>query len=603
MPGSSSEQEASGDGRRRRVIVFADLVESVRLMQDHEADAIDRWRRFAARVREQLLPAQGGRLVRTAGDGLLIEFERTPAAVTAAFALHACLDEFNAGCDDDAAMLLRIGIHEAEVVFDAHEVYGAGVNLAARLASLARPGGTVVSAEARGDLVDALHAEVEDLGLRYVKHLKEPVRAFAVTPALPAGGVVRRVTQPPLPSRDDLRPGVAVVPFSAMPADTVHDALGHAMADDIIAALSRHPGLRVLSRATTGALRDTALDAPQLQQMRRLLDASFLLTGRYYVMGSRVRLSVELCDLPGGEVQWSGTAMAEVDALFAGQDDLVPHIVTNVSQRVLAHELSRVRSLPMATLASYTLFLGATGLMNSLVLADFMRAREVLDHLVDRHPRQAAPYAMLARWHVFKAVQGWTEDIRTEGLAAGDLARRAIDIDPRQAVALSALALACMNFDRDIDAARQNNLLAIDADPLEPHAWAQMSAVHSYSGERAEARSAAERAMAISPLDPNRYLFESYAALAALADERHAEAVGHAQASVRHHALHAPSHRLLIGALWLDGRHDDARAAAQRFLSAYPGAGVSHGQRRAFDGDQAWRGRYLDALREAGVLS
>ena len=597
MPESSGLPFSGEIQKQRRVIVFADLVESVRLMQDHEADAIDRWRRFAAQVREQLLPAQGGRLVRTAGDGLLIEFERPPPAVAAAFAMHQCLDSFNRGREVADAMLLRIGVHVADVLFDEHEAYGAGVNLAARLASLAQPGGTVVSAEARDELVDALHADIEDLGLRYVKHLTAPVRAFAVKPV---GSPGQRGPQPPLPSADDLRPAVAVVPFSAMPADPAHAALGFAMADDVIAALSRHPGLRVLSRASTGALRDTALDMAGLQQMRQVLNASFLLTGRYYLLGTRVRLSAELCALPSGEVLWSGGAMAEIDALFAGQDDLVPHIVANVSQRVLAHELSRVRSLPMTTLASYTLFLGATGLMNSLVQTDFMRAREVLDHLVDRHPRQAAPYAMLAHWHIFRIVQGWTEDRGHESTLVQDQAQRAIDIDPQQTSALVAAGTARVFLDADHLAAQRYYKQALDHDPHDAHAWARLSEAQSMAADHVNALDSAVRAIALSPLDPRRYLFEAFAARAAFAGARYADAVRFAQASVRKHMLHAPSHRLLVAALWLDGRQDEARSAALQYRAAMPQAAVGVPTQPAAPG--AGIG-FTEALRLAGIPS
>jgi adenylate cyclase len=136
-------------------------------------------------------------------------------------------------------------------------------------------------------LVDGVHAQLVDLGERYVKHLLEPVRVFAAHAPGSTGAAAHRV---PFPSADDLRPVVAVVPFVAMPADATHDALGHAMADEVIATLARHGGLRVLSRVTTAALRGTDLDLPSL---RKLLGASYLLTGRFYAQADRVRLSVE----------------------------------------------------------------------------------------------------------------------------------------------------------------------------------------------------------------------------------------------------------------------------------------------------------------------
>ncbi len=581
--------------RRHGAVIFADLVESVRLMRLHEAETIERWQRFVAAVRGDIAPRHGARLVRTAGDGLLLQAGQARDAAALAFALHAALEAGNAGRAGDELMQLRIGIHQAELLFDEHDVQGDGANLAARLYTLGQAGCTIVSTELRSGLVDRVHAEVEDLGPRYLKGFDEPVRAFALWPpgrTRTAGGAR------PLPSAEDLRPAVAVVPFVALPPDPEHDALGFAMADDIIATLSRHPGLRVLSRHSTAALRGAALD---VAQARSLLGAAFLLSGRFYVRGTRIRLAAELCDLRDGEVLWTGGATADVDAVFEGHDDLVPHIVSNVASRVLAHELARVRSLPMTALAPYSLYLGAGGLMNSLVRQDFERAKEVLGHLVERHPRQAAPYAMLARWHVFSVIQGWAEDWRRSGHESREWAERAIAIDPHQAVALAAAGLARMNFDNDIEGARRLYEAALAADPTEAHAWINLSGALSYVGEHGEACAAAERAMALSPLDPSLFLFESFAALALTGAERYDEAVRHARSSVRHHALHVPSHRLLVGALWLAGRHDEARQALGRYIQIQPTATAGVGRLRPGSGSPVWIERFTAALQEAGL--
>lgn len=595
LPGPGAETVVWQAQRSRMAVLVVDMVESVRLMQSHEVDVIERWRRFVDEVRSTVLPGQGGRLVKSLGDGLLLAFPAAPQAVMAAFALHRIMQRGNDNCAPDALVLLRVGLHVCEVVVDDLDVYGAGVNLAARIASLGQPGDTLVSEAARDQLVDGLYADLEDRGPRFVKHIDEPVRVFAATPAN-AGEARARL--PALPRQPDLRPALAVVPFDCMPADAKHDALGHAMADDIIAALARHPGLRVLSRASTAPLRDTQI---QPSALHAVLGASFLLTGRFYLLGERIRLSVELCSLPNAEVLWTGNAGADVTELFAGQDELIPHVVSQVSQQVLAHELKRVRSLPMNTLASYSLFLGAGGLMNSLQAADFRRAREVLEHLVERHPRQAAPYAMLARWHVFKSVQGWSEDRSAEASAALAQAERALDIDPRQAMALASAGLVRMNYHNDIGGARRLYEAAIESDPQESHAWAWKTAVHSFTGEHEQAREAAARAIAVSPLDPNRFLFESWAAMAALGAGSFEEAVLHAQYSVRLHGLHAPSLRMLVAALWLCGRREPARAALERYLKVQPQARVGPPREPWLGHQPVWNGPFNEALTAAGV--
>lgn len=310
------------------VIGFADLVESVRVFAADENAAIARWRRFAELARNEWVPAAGGRLVRTDGDGLLMEFPDTTRAVAAAFALHAGLSSLNAQEPGAEPMALRVGLHVADVTFDAYEAYGIGVNLAQRITSLAQPGQTLVSATARSGLVDGVHADVEDLGDRYVKHLDEPVRTFRVAPV---GASTRAPASVATSARADIRPTLAVIPFQAVAPDPPHDALGFAMADDVIGAISRHPGLRVVSRLSATAFRDTSHDWTRL---RPLLGAGFVLSGCYYVSGGRVRLTLELAETSAGHVLWAESARAEVQAMFEGRDALVPHVVDQVARHM-----------------------------------------------------------------------------------------------------------------------------------------------------------------------------------------------------------------------------------------------------------------------------
>ena len=574
---------------KRRAILFADLVESVRLYERFEARTIDHWRRFAALARDRVAPRHGGRLVRTVGDGLLLEFETAAGATAAAFALHEALASFNGPNAGEAAMWLRAGIHVADVIGEENELWGSGVNLAARLASMAQPGQTAVSAAARSGLADGVHAQIEDLGMRYMKHLSEPVRVYLLqAPGHPA--------HPAAPSSADLRPAVAVVPFVALPADPHHDALGHAMADDIIASLSRHPGLRVLSRVSTAAVRGVALD---LARLRELLGASFLLTGHFYVRGKRVRLAAELCDLQSGQVLWSGGVNGDVEALFEGQDELVPHLVGQVSQQVLAHELSRVRSLPMDSLASYSLLLGANGLLNSLAANDFEGARGVLNHLAERHPRQAAPNAMLSAWHIFRVLQGWTDDPAAEAARARIQAQQAMDKNPTLPAALVADGVSKVFTQRDFEGAALSYREALQHEPHCAAAWARLSECQSEAGQHPQALESVTRAIDLSPLDPQRFVYECYAARTSYLMKRYVQAADLARASVRRHALHAPSHRLLIAALWMQDEPQQARDAATHYVRMLPGAKVSGSPSAA--GNCVVNTPFAKALHDAGV--
>lgn len=581
--------------KARCAVVFADLVESVRWYRADEAGVIARWRMFAEQAREQWVVANEGRVVRTDGDGLLMEFPDARRAVAGAFALHAGLSQHNRSHSLGKPMLLRVGLHVDDVSFDDREAYGVGVNLAQRITTLAQPGQTLVSAAARDGLVDGVHAHLEDLGERYAKEMDEPVRVIRVKPV---GALTGTTETAPPHSVAALRPTLAVVPFQAVSVDAAHQALGHAMADDIIAALSRHPGLQVVSRLSTAAFRDTSLDWSQL---RPLLGASFVLSGRYYVTGGRVRLTLELCETENGHVLWADSARADVHAIFEGTDELVPQVVRQVASHISARELVRVRSLPMDTLQSYTLHLGAEGLMCSMVRQDFMRCREVLAHLTERHPRQAVPHAMLAKWHVNHLVQVWSGDELGDQRKGMDHAARALDLDPDQPMALAAAGLVHMNLKGDMNAARGFLEKALQIDQQQASAWAWLSAIQAYGGELIAAQSSAAQALALSPLDPERHVFEAYAAMADIAAGQYAGAVAHARQSLRLHALHSPSHRLLVGSLWLAGQNDLARQAAQQWLQAFPGAHSGTRTAQGLGASATWREHFADAVRSAGV--
>jgi adenylate cyclase len=595
MGDADSSSKGSGLRKARCAIVFVDLVESVQHYACNEALAIERWRRFADQTRGAWLEQHSGRLVRTDGDGLLLEFIDAARAVGAVFALHAAMTALNGRYAAAEPMHLRAGIHVAEVTFDEYEAYGAGVNLAQRITSLAQPGQTLVSDSARDGLVDGLHARVEDRGLRFVKHIDTPVRTFQVTP-MDQPQVRARAVAPA--GSDAMRPTLAVVPFKPMSGDAAHDALGHAIADDVIAALARHSALRVVSRLSTAAFRDISLDWTQL---RKLLGATFVLSGRCYVSGSRVRLSLELAETQQGHVLWAETVRSDVQAVFDGQDDLVPLVVRQVAQRVAVHELTRVRSLPMDTLQSYTLYLGAEGLMSSLVRQDFNRAREALLHLADRHPRNVAPQALLTRWYANNFAQSWSADPKQDGRLCLDHASRALDVDPDHSRALACAGLAELNVNNNPAAAQQLLQQSLTADPQDPHAWIWLSAAQSYLGETADAANSVDRALMLSPLDPDRYLFEAYASMARIASADYASAIEHARTSLRLHALHAPSHSLLVASLWMAGQEEAAREVAQSYLKAFPLATI--GKRTAVGmGDRAsWREHLADAVRSAGV--
>jgi adenylate cyclase len=216
-----------------RTLLFVDVVESVRLMEENENDAVRRWRQLVGVVEKTVLPPHQGRLVKSHGDGLLLEFSAVPSAVKAAFAVQRACVSANTDVPPCQHILVRAGAHVGHLISDDHDVYGSGVNLAARLTTLAGPGEIVVSADVRDQLAPVLDADIEDLGLCYLKHVHEPVRAYRIGPPGP-----RPVIEPGTISMPQLRPTIAVIPFAERVGTPDHQVVGEVLADEIISAIA-----------------------------------------------------------------------------------------------------------------------------------------------------------------------------------------------------------------------------------------------------------------------------------------------------------------------------------------------------------------------------
>ncbi len=577
----------------RTVVVIVDVVESVRLMLADEAGFIARWRGFVQAVRSQVLPVHGGRLVKSLGDGLLMVFPDVVSGVTAALALPACMVPFNLRVPDDAALRLRVAVHQADVVMDDIDIYGAGVNLAARLAALAGPDEVVVSAAVRDHLADGHHGHLVDLGECFLKHYATTVRAFRIVP----DGQRHSLGIPAAAFFDD-RPSLAVVPFSPLGADETPSALGDAIAETVVGALSRSAGLRVVSLLSTLPFRHR----PDLAQIGSTLSVAYVLTGSYRLRDGRVRVDAQLCTCRDGRVLWADSLSAELGAIFEGGDDALQAIAEQVGRAVVRAEVQRARSLPIANLEGYTLFIAGVFMLHRLSPTDFAQARTLLEHLCQRHPRSAAPWAMLAKWHLLSSVQGWAADKRAAARESQHCAQRALALESEHALALSMEAIVVAQIEGDLPRALRLGEAAVAADPQESHAWLNLGGIHSYLGHAHESEWMPQRAIELSPMDPARFVFNAFLAEGKLTARKWDEAAQAARASIRLNAMHATPRRILVIALAMAGDLPAARDAAQALLRVDPAFSVSAFQRRYAGGGQPpFLSERLQALQAAGV--
>ena len=581
--------------RSRKVLLVLDVVESVRLMEADENGFIQRWQQIRERTK-QLLQQHDGRIVKSLGDGLMLEFNHVSGCVKTAFALRDFCAAGNAFLRPESHMHLRVGAHVAEFVADEQDIYGTDVNLTARIATLAGPGEIIVSADVRDQLAVGLDVDVEDLGDCHLKHVDKTIRAYRIGPP-----GIAPVIQPGNTVPLDLRPTIAVIPFASRGMDSHHALIGEAVADELIAALSRTAELHVISRLSTTVFGNRPTDGKALEDIRQHLGATYVLSGRCRVIGQQVSLFVELAEAAGGRIVWADNLKSTVQGLFAVEDDLLSRIVGTVSSAVMRRELNRAENHALPTLEGYTLLMGAVAMMHRTDYHDFDRARLMLEHLIERSRRHPVPHAWLAKWHVLKVQQGWSTDFEAEARLATDSTKRARESEPNNALALTVEGFIQTNLRKDTEAGSRNYEAALAANPNESLALLLRGTMRAFRGEGVTAVQDTRRALQLSPLDPIRYFYDSLAATAALAANDYEEARTLATRSLRANRTHTSTLRALVIAHVGLGDIAEARHVMETLRRLEPSLTVSNFLARSPSSGFETGVRWSNALQQAGL--
>ena len=607
MPSSVDLTMTSGDSPATlpslrlagRTVLVVDIVEFVRLMEQDEAGTVDRCERLFAAFRERVVPEHGGRVVKSTGDGLLADFDDAGAAVRAAFAMQRCAASFDVAVEADRRIALRVAAAHGDVWQTGHDIQGRAVNLAARLATLAAPGEIVASVEVRDRLMPGHDADPEDLGDCYLKHLAAPVRAYRLAPPGQGGTTAHPVaTEPAVGGADPLRAGIAVLPLAPLESGQGLAAIGDLIGDEIRGGLARSAHLHVIARLSCNVAARRGLG---LAEIGTMLGAAYVLSGTVWRRGDRVRARTELSRTADQSVVWSDAFEADLPQLLQADDGIVPGVVAAISDAILQQELIRSSTLPLPNLRSHSLLLAGLGLIHRSSRHDFERAQHLLEHLAQRHPRRPQPHALLGQWHAMRAVQGLSSDPQGDARRALDTANRALDVDASSALALTMKGLVHGFLLKDLDGAEASYRRALEVNPNEPLAWLYLGTLRGWRDEGATAWEAASRSLALSPVDPLRYYFDTLAGFAALVAGRLDDAERLARRSLRAHRLHTATHRTLAIAQWLRGDEDGARATMADMLRLEPGFRLQAYRVRFPGGEGPLLQRFAEVLREAGA--
>ncbi len=578
--------------RNTKVLLVMDVVESVRMMEQDQDDFVRRWQQLVEQAEKHLLPLHGGRIVKSLGDGLMLEFASAQGCVKAAFALHHFSAHANEGHPPERHMHLRMGAHLAEFVADKHDIYGTDVNLTARIATLAGPREFVVSAGLRDHLTAGLDADMEDLGECHLKHVKEPIRAYRVGPVGHSPVIAAAKTAP-----EDFRPTIAVIPFEARSNDPEHFVIGELVADGIIAQLSRSPDLRVISRLSTTAFRGRS---GAIAEVEAHLGATFVLSGSYVVSSGKVLLMAELADTRNNQIVWAERVSGNIMDLLETQSEILNRIATAATRALIDAEVQQSLVQPLPRLDSCSLMLGGIAHMHRSSASEFDRSRQILEALLERHNRVAAPRAWLAKWYIMRVVRGMSDSPEQDSRRAIEHTERALDLEPQSTLAMAIQGHALCQLSGDAQEALRKIDESIQLNPNESLGWLYKSVWSSMWGSTEESVQEAEIASHLSPIDPMKYYYDLILATGLSINGKHERAIEWAKRSLRANRHHQPTLRVLIYSQAQNGLLDEARATLDRLIQENPNFTVS-GYLNMGGGESYTRQQVAIVLRRLGA--
>ncbi|MBR0684521.1 tetratricopeptide repeat protein [Bradyrhizobium manausense] len=572
---------------RKLVAVFAADVEGYsRLMGDDEVGTLKGLTERRA-ILDKLIGQYRGRIANTAGDSVLAEFGSAVEAVQCAVDAQTALAEANASLKSDHRISFRIGIHIGDVMIRAGDLFGDGVNIAARLQSIAKAGGVCISRATYDQVHKVLPMAFVDLGVQTVKNIQEPVRAYhvAATPTETQEAAFTHFAEvespPPIPDK----PSVAVLPFQNMSGDPEQAYFADGMVEEIITALSRFKSLFVIARNSSFTFKDRAVD---IKDVGRALGVRYVLEGSVRKASGKVRITGQLIDAMTGAHLWADRFERDLADIFALQDEITTAVVSAIHPKLLQTEIA-TRRRP-ENLTAYDFFLRMMPQYYLATREGMAEAIRLGDRALELDPRYGFVAAIVAACHMLNILCGHSTDPQSDRAEAVRLLRVAMGVDDDDAEKLAFVA-ATLAFTGDYESSIEiaDRSVALNSNSF--HAWHGRGTVYRIAGLPEEAIRSQKIAMRLSPVDP--LLFQSFnvMGLGLIELGRFDEAVAAAKRALRLNPSFPPAYYCLTSALAHLGREAEAREAAARLLQADPAftiagriAGSAQSSKRIIEG-------------------
>jgi adenylate cyclase len=584
--------------RRLAAVVAADVAGYDRLMRLHDERTLTDLKSARRTLILPAVTAHRGRIVKTVSGEMLLEFPSAVEAAQCAVAVQRGMAARNVPVPEDERIEFRIGIHLGDVMIDENDIFGDGVNIAARLEKLAEPGGVCVSDDAHRQIRGKVSFVFDDLGVQDLKNITEPMRAWRIRigddaapePAKVSASSDRPVAPPDMPS-------IAVLPFQNMSGDPEQEYFADGMVEEIITALSRFRSLFVIARNSTFTYKGKSVD---IKHVGRELGVRYGLEGSVRRSGNKVRISGQLIEAASGTHIWADRFDGELADVFGLQDQVTTSVVGLIAPRLEQAEFERTRQKPTEKLDSYDFYLRGAAALHHRSRTSVREAYEFFKKAIERDPDYAAAHAMVAwTWMARQAVYGipLEADARAEAIRHARLAARLADEDPFVlATAGHVLTYLGHEYERGVAMVEQ----AVALNPNLAIAWYSRGFVCLMCDEAERAIESFERMVRLSPLDPLRISAWNGSSHAYFRLGRHDEGC---QAAMKSMQFDANAHSLATFAINAvrAGRKEEANKAIGRLLKLQPGFRTSHVS-EAFP--VRWPERQVEiaaALRDAGL--
>ena len=581
--------------RRLAAILVSDVVGYSNMMEADEAGTLERLKTMRSDIFDPIIREYGGRIFKNTGDGALVEFGSVVEAVRGAIQIQHKLSLNRLRVLNSQQIILRIGINLGDIIVDSDDLFGNGVNVAARMEALAQPGEICISESVYSQVVNSVKCQFEDLGNQSVKGMDKKIRCYRLSYEKPEDGLNSEngnILAPPD------KPSIAVLPFQNMSGDPEQEFFADGMAEDIITGLSRYRSLFVIARNSSFSYKG---QSPDLRDVSRDLGVRYVLEGSVRKSGSRIRITGQLIEGDTGRHIWAERYDRDLTDLFSVQDEITEAIVAAIGPEIDQVERDRAKRLPPENLDAWECYQKGLWNLYRFNKDDNTEAQSLFKESSRKSINFAPAKSALTHALYFSYMHGYAEN-RVHALGeAFESGRQAVAFDGRDPDAHFALG-RILYLKRDLKSSISQFQVAINYNPSFAHAHFGLGSALLFSGEWVDAIENIDRATRLSPHDPLLWIMLTVKAMALYGLKQYQDAEAVARQASSQPTSEFTAFIILVAALSVQGKEIEGKSALADLMGLKPDLTTEHLKEILPFKDQSFVDHFVESLRKIGFV-